>query len=247
MPEDVKVSPPVPPVPPVPPWRAGRPSRRTLSAEVIVEAALRVLDAEDLDAVSMRRVAQELGTGQASLYAHVAGKDELLELMFDQVTGEVQLPAPDPRQWQSQIREICREVHRVMAAHPGIARVSLGAIPTGPNALRIVERMLAVLRGAGVPKRTAAWGVDRLFLYTNAQAFEESVYSGRLRALGMSAEEYGRDYRGRLREFFAALPAEQFPQTAQLAEPLTAGADSERFEFGLDLLVGGLAGHIRTG
>src|SRR5262245_45334246 len=98
---------------PEPPWRKStrRAARRQpLSREAIVEAALRVLDAEGVDALTMRRVATELGTGAGALYWHVASKEELLILLIDQVAGELDLPEPDPDRWQEQLKEVGREM-----------------------------------------------------------------------------------------------------------------------------------------
>ncbi|MFC6929926.1 TetR/AcrR family transcriptional regulator [Actinomadura yumaensis] len=121
---------------PTPPGRKPRkaaPSRRPLTQDGIVAAAVRVLDAEGLDGVTMRRVAQELDTGPASLYAHVSGKDELNELMLDRVAAEVRLPEPDPERWQEQVKEVAREVRRVWQAHADIARVSSRWSRPGPT------------------------------------------------------------------------------------------------------------------
>src|SRR5689334_4092199 len=72
------------------------PRQRALSRDAIADAALRIVDTEGLDALTMRAVGQALGTGAASLYAHVASKDELLELVIERVIGEVpDLPEPD--------------------------------------------------------------------------------------------------------------------------------------------------------
>src|SRR5215475_10267794 len=101
---------------PVPAWKATRrppATRPQLSRDLIVETAIRLLDADGLDGVSMRRVADELGTGPASLYAHVANKEELLDLVLDRVLAEVELPEPDPARWQEQLREIGRQTYRV--------------------------------------------------------------------------------------------------------------------------------------
>src|SRR4051794_32123962 len=101
---------------PIPPWsaRRRRPARdRTpLSRDAIVDAAMAILDAEGLDALTMRRVATALGTGPASLYAHVAGKDELLELMIDRVAAELEVPDPDPDHWQEQVKDGIRGMYR---------------------------------------------------------------------------------------------------------------------------------------
>src|SRR4051812_36063007 len=137
---------------PVPPWRKQRktrppaPPRQPLSQDLIVDTALQVLRAEGLDAVSMRRVAQELDTGPASLYAHVSNKEELLELMLDRIASEIRLPEPDPARWQEQVKEIAREARRVWTSYADISRVSLGNVPTGPHLLDVAERQLALMR-----------------------------------------------------------------------------------------------------
>src|SRR5579875_2585707 len=85
---------------PEPPWRVPRrEGRAPLSRDAIVDAALRVLDAEGMDGLSMRRVGEELGAGAASIYWHVQNKDELLQLVFERVISEIELPVPDPSRW----------------------------------------------------------------------------------------------------------------------------------------------------
>src|SRR5574341_1557081 len=161
---------------PDPRWRAPRKAgaaRKPLGQGRIVEAALGVLDHEGLGAVSMRRVAQELSTGAASLYVHVASKDELLGLMLDRVLGEVEVPPPDPARWREQVIELGRATRRALLAYPGIARVSLAGVPAGPTALMLAEGTLAVLRAGGLPAREAAWAVDRLRLYAAADPFRD--------------------------------------------------------------------------
>jgi AcrR family transcriptional regulator len=221
-----------------PPWWTPRKSggpRRSLSREAIVEATLTILRAEGIDAVSMRRVAAELGTGPASLYAHVAHKEELLELVFDEVAGEVPLPEPDPARWQEQIRALWIETHAALARNGDIARVALGRVPLGPNALRGAEAAMAVLRGGGVPDNAVAWAVDVVGLYIVANAIEGAVYADRQRS-----EQDRRAYWVQVRDHLAAVPAERFPTIAALAPAMVAGGSEERFAFGLDLIIRGL-------
>ena len=230
---------------PVPPWRKRRrttPPRRPLSAELIVDTALRVLRAEGLDGVSMRRVAQELDTGPASLYAHVSNKEELLELMLDRIASGIRLPEPDPARWQEQIKEVARESRRVWTSYADISRVSLGNVPTGPHLLAIAEWHLALMRAAGVPDEIAAIFVDRLALYVDADALEGSIYLARVKE-GWDVETYF----GRLRDYFTGLPADRFPTIVSVVDRLMAPDDDERFEFGLDLLVRGLASYVVEG
>ncbi|MGD9989232.1 TetR/AcrR family transcriptional regulator [Pseudonocardia sp.] len=221
---------------PEPPWRTPRKdpaNRRTLSREAIVGAALKVLKAEGIDAVSMRRVATELGTGAASLYAHVANKDELLALVFDEVAGEIVLPEPDPRRWREQVTELWTESRAVMARNGDIARVAIGAVPMGPNSLRLAEATTAILRAGGVPPRPAAWAVDIIGMFVAASAIEFAQHE----RAGVDQEAYYRQ----VADYFRSLPPELFPVLASLSGDLTSGDADERFAFGLRLLVGGLA------
>ncbi|PKW12661.1 TetR/AcrR family transcriptional regulator [Saccharopolyspora spinosa] len=224
---------------PVPPWqqRAARerPAKQPLSLELIVRTALELLDSEGLDAVSMRKVAQRLGTGAASLYAYVRNKDELHELMLDLVIGEIEVPQPDPEKWQEQIKDlICQQVE-VLTAHPGIAQVVMRTpAPTGPNALVVSEAMMAVLRSAGLSDRVVAFAVDILALFGTAVAMERSADFGLSDAERIERMEM-------VQQYFSDLPADRFPTMVSMLPALMSGDEEERFEFGLDILVQGIA------
>lgn len=199
-------------------------------------AALTVLRGEGIDAVSMRRVAAELGTGAASLYAHVAHKDELLELLLDEVIGEIATPVADPVRWRRQVIDLWVDSRAALLRNGDIARVALGRVPMGPNALRVGEATMAILRAGGVPEQAVAWSVDVIGLFVAANAIEDAVVTD-LAKQGRDVQEY---YAG-VGRHFASLPAERFPVTAALTPFLTVGDGDVRFRFGLDLLVGGLA------
>ncbi len=227
---------------PPPPWRRPRKTtrqRRPLSQELIVDTAMRILDAEGLEALSMRRVALDLRTGPASLYAHVANKDELLELMIDRIVGEMEMPPPDPDRWQEQIVEAAIEAHRVWTRHPGIARAALANIPVGPNSLRYNEATLAILRAGGVPDEQAGWFIDRLSLNILADAFEESLHRER----GRRTEADAREYIEQIRAYFESLPPDRFPIISSMVGPLMSGGGDARLRFGIELMVRGLASY----
>ena len=231
---------------PVPAWKRTRqPSARPqLSRELIVDTAMKLLDADGLEGVSMRRVAEELGTGPASLYAHVANKEELLELLLERVVGEVEMPEPDPVRWQEQLLEIGRHMHRIYSAHRDIAAVSLAIIPTGANALRIAEGMFAIMLSGGVPPKVAGWALDRLALYIAADAYEESLIANKQAASGKSMEEFFSEYLVGIREFYENLPPDRFPNIAAHVDELMGGDGDDRFEFGLDMLIRSLATYV---
>ena len=162
-----------------PPWqrlpdRQGRRRREPISRDAIVSAAIQLLDREGLAALSMRRLAEELGTGAASLYWHVGSKDGLLDLVFDELIGEEQVPDADPSRWQEQLKDIARAQRRVSLRHPYLVRISIGRIPMGPNALRFSERVIAILRAGGLPPRLAVQGYLLLIDTVNGFTMDET-------------------------------------------------------------------------
>jgi AcrR family transcriptional regulator len=219
---------------PEPPWRSNAEgTRRTpLSREAIVDAAFRILDREGLDALSMRRLAQQLGTGAASLYWHVRNKDELIDLMLERAMGEVPLPgSSDPERWQEQVKDFARASRRVFATHRDLARASLGRVPFGPNLVEIVERSLAILKAGGVPDHIAAYAGDLLALYVAAVSYEDDV----------AGDGFGGDWAATVEGYLASLPPDRFPLIHALRSELVSGDSESRFELGLDVIVAGLA------
>ena len=229
---------------PDPPWQAAsraRPARAPLSQDAIVHAALRVLDRDGSAGLSMRRVADELGTGPASLYWHVANKDALVNLIIDRVAGEVPLPEPDPDHWQEQLREWLLGVRRVFERHPGVAALTLGRVPVGPNLVRLTEWTLGLLRGAGIPDRIAAYAGDLFGLYLGATGYEATLPMPSPTGEPRSPEETVAMLRG----YYESMPADQFPNVLATLDELFGGGAEERFQLGLDVILRGLASYAR--
>jgi AcrR family transcriptional regulator len=225
---------------PPPPRRVSRrpkatPRRTGLSVEAIVEAAIAVLDESGVAGLSMRRVADQLGTGAASLYAYVSGREELLELMFDELIGRVPLPEPDPKRWREQVHEALGLLLEILTSHRDAALAGLGRIPTSPKSLAGAEALAAVLRAGGLSDRTVALGLDQLLLYVCACAFERGLYEHS----GMTQAEID-EYFADIDRFYAALPAERFPVLASIGDELSSYDEVARFTFGLDVLLAGL-------
>jgi AcrR family transcriptional regulator len=210
--------------------------RAPLSREAIVDAALRLIDREGVSAFSMRRLAEDLGVGPGALYWHVTNREQLLQLVFDRVIGELSMPKPSARRWREQIKQAAREEREMMRRHPGIAQLSFGRIPVGPNAVQYMEWHLSVLRAGGVSDRVAALAGDLISLYIGAFSFEESL--GLVVPTG--GGESPHDFIGQLRDYLASLPSDRFPNLSELAADLTAGGPDVRFEFGLDVILDGL-------
>jgi AcrR family transcriptional regulator len=237
---------------PAPPWRATRGPRRParqrppLSRDLIVATALRVAVAEGLDAITVRRIGEELETGSASLYTHISGKEELFELVLDAAVADVTVPASDPERWAEQVREVAWQLYRVLTAHNDVARTALSVIPTGPNMLRIAEGLLDIMISGGVPVQTAAWTIDRLLLYIASDAYQSALFLAH-RKPGQAVQDYAVQFLGDIRKFYASLPADRFPHTSGNAETLTTGGGDVRFEWGLGLLLDGLTAQLADG
>jgi AcrR family transcriptional regulator len=227
-----------PDVPEAPWLRALRKPRERapLSRDAIVDAALRVLDRDGAGAFSMRRLAEELGVGAGAIYWHVENKEQLLQLVFDRVIGNLPMPTPDPERWREQVRQAALEEREMLKRPPGIAQLMFGRIPLGPNSVRYIEWHLSLLRVGGLSERVIALAGDLVFLYIAAFAYEEYLRTS------ASTDELapGHDFVGELREYFASLPPDRFPNVVSLAVPLTSGGPDERFAFGIDVLIDGL-------
>ena len=236
-----------PDIPP-PPWQRApdRPSKRRrepISRDAIVTTAVRLLDREGLAALSMRRLAEELGTGAASLYWHVGSKDGLLDLVLDDVIGEGKVPDPDPGRWQEQVKEVARAQRAASLRHPWVVRVSIGRIPMGPNALRYSERILAILRAAGLPPRLAVEGYLLLIATVNGFTIDETGVEdtpSQTGAVGHGETERPEQTAAMARDYIASLPASIFPNMTALADEFALADPDERFELLIDIFVDGL-------
>lgn len=188
----------------------------------------------------MRRVATALGTGPASLYAHVRNKSELGDLLIDQLLSRVEVPEADPARWRAQFLDLCGQVRDQFLAYPGVARAALGAVPSGLATLRVAEGLLSILIAGGIQPKAAAWASDAAFLYVTGYCLEAGI------ARDQESDLDGRVIdRAEVRERLRMLPAHSFPTTIAHAAELTSGEGHDRFEFALSTLLDGLA--TRTG
>ena len=232
---------PLPEPPPRPGARRSDPrKRRTLNREAIVDVALAIVDEEGLEGLSMRNVAERLATGPASLYAHVANKDELMELLYDRVLAEVHVQEPDKRRWEEQLKDALRQLYDVLVAHRDIAFVSMARVPIGPNMLRVGEGMLAIMRAGGVPDRVTALAMDFVSLAVNSLAYEESLYPPD------ASEAEIRQYYDQIAGYFGSLPKDRFPHLASMAAAMIEPGPDERLDFAFDVLVQGVAALARA-
>ncbi|MFI7635974.1 GntR family transcriptional regulator [Nonomuraea sp. NPDC049400] len=136
------------------PRQAGVP-KKALNRKHVLRTAIAIADVEGLDAVSMRRLAAELGVGPMSLYRHVANKDQLVTEMVDEVFGESELPVPGPDGWRAKLELIARRQWLLGRRHPWMPRaVSFTRPLLVPNMMAHTEWTLRALDGLGLPMTT---------------------------------------------------------------------------------------------
>ncbi|WP_220448592.1 TetR/AcrR family transcriptional regulator [Nonomuraea mesophila] len=130
--------------------RASRKGKPELSVDRIVRAAIEVADAEGLQALSMRRVAERLGVGTMSLYTYVPGKPELFDVMLDTVYGETARPPDVPGGWRGRLEQIARENWALYLRHPWLLQVATSRPVLGPNVTAKYDYELRAIDGIGL-------------------------------------------------------------------------------------------------
>jgi AcrR family transcriptional regulator len=216
--------------------RRERPSKPALTREGIVDAALRLMSTEGLERVTMRRLAEELDTGPASLYVYVRDGAELHGAILDRLLGEAARP-PRARSWSTRIERMLLAYGAILFEHPGLARSMFARRPSGPHYLDLVESLLADMAAGGVPPQRAAWGVDFLLQLISATAAEQVTRSDSLEA---AAEEQ------RERDALQTTP-DRFPHIHAVAVELVSGSGRERLSWAIQALLAGIAATPRAG
>jgi AcrR family transcriptional regulator len=207
-------------------------ARRALSAELIVETALRIADEEGVDAVSMRRIAAELRVGTMSLYHHVADKVELLDLMADEISGELLVPGEVLGDWREALRAIARRTRDAFLAHPWLIDTAGQRPLVTPNSLRHVEQSVAVVEGLHVDREAAIAMVMATDDYAIGHVFR------RLRIGTGARSDASEDDRRRVRELLAT---GEFPHLARvLADDADIAPPPDTFDAGLEWLFDGM-------
>jgi AcrR family transcriptional regulator len=219
------------------PPRRSRAPRGSLSAELIIERALRLLDDKGLDAFSMRALAEDLGVGTMALYTYFRGKDELFRAARDRVL-DTYVPPSTEGSWDQQLRAACIAVHDLFTGRPAVLR--LLAESTGHDdfldaATSAMERMLQLLREAGLGREDVTRAYGTLSRFTIGSALREIRVCARPEAV--------EQFRSRL----AALPRDRFPNLADLAPEMLAcaGDGSGQYAYGLDLILCGIRERAR--
>jgi AcrR family transcriptional regulator len=225
-----------------------RPAKAPLSREAVIAAALALVDEVGYSAVTMRRVAQALDTGPASLYVYVADRDELMAQAYDLALGEVALPGDADGDWRGRLELLVGRVIAVLGDHDDLALVALTKVQTGRHALRISEEMLRLLSEGGIGDVTCVWAADLLDQYVTSSALERAGWLRAQRTLSASgsraeATEHAMSQAAgiELGAVFDSLPADEYPTIHALRGSMAVAGDGDaRAAWKLRVIIDGL-------
>lgn len=209
--------------------------RVTLTPQTVVAGALLLADSEGLEAVTIRRLAKELGVTPMALYWHFHSKDELLDGMAASIFEEIDLSVDASARWQEQLRALLASMLGVLRAHPFSAILLSTRTASSEGSLRATEVVLDILgRGGFSPAEATQIARHALSTVVNLVSGQPGV---------LAREESGEmiEARRRARLFLESLPPERYPHLVESAGPLSEGVDPDiYFAFGLDLLLAGI-------
>ncbi|MFJ8689427.1 TetR/AcrR family transcriptional regulator [Micromonospora wenchangensis] len=217
-----------------------------LGVDQIVRAAIAVADAEGLAALSMRRVAERLGVGTMSLYTHVPGKGELLDVMLDTVHGETPRPTDVPGGWRGRLERIARDNWALYLRHPWLLQVATTRPPLGPQVTARYDYELRAVEGVGLTDLEMDAVVTLVDSYVHGAvrgAVEAAQATGRT---GLTDEQWWRAHAPYLEK---VMDPARFPTAARVGaaagQEYQAATDPTRaFEFGLARVLDGIAALI---
>ena len=203
-----------------------------LSRRRVLDAAVALADRDGVGALSMRKLALELGVEAMSLYHHVAGKDAILDGIVDVVFAEIELPSGDGG-WKAAMRRRAIAAREALRRHPWATALMESRSTPGPANLRHHDAVLGVLRDAGFPVELAAHAYSLLDAYVYGFALQES-------SLPFDTPEETAEVAGSIMDRF---PADAFPYLTEIAveHVLQPGYDyGNEYRFGLGLILDGL-------
>jgi AcrR family transcriptional regulator len=211
--------------------RSGRVPRNTLSRGRIVDAALRLIDTEGPEAVTMPRVAASLGVGTMSLYRHVDDKDDLVDAVAVQVLSGVRVPDGDPNDWEGRVVGYLRSLRAQALAHPALSSIlAERGLTIGP-VFDQLEETHRILRAAGFSDVDAVRTFYTLFTY---------VFGFVIWELPRVHQQPPATYTAAWNNALDQLDPEIYPNLHALRDEFTTVASTEQFEYGLNRLVGSL-------
>jgi AcrR family transcriptional regulator len=226
--------------------RPKRGPKARLTVQQITRAAIEIADADGLAALSMRRLAEQLGVTAMSLYTYVPGKAELIDLMLDTVYGERARFEGVDGGWRARLELVARETWRLYQRHPWLLQVAAGRPVLGPNVVANYDEELRAVDGLGLSDIEMDLVVTLVADYTHGAARAAVEAAQAERHSGMTDDEWWSVYAPLLEKVY---DADRFPTATRVgaaagAEYGAAYAPARAFEFGLQRVLDGIAAFI---
>jgi AcrR family transcriptional regulator len=208
--------------------------RSRLSKSAVVDRALALADATGLDALTIRKLAQELGVTPMALYWHFRSKEELLDGLADRVWAEIDVNVDSAAPWPAQLRSMVESLVRVLREHPAAPQLVLHHDKQGEAALRVTEVALEVLRGAGFDPLYAS-EIARSGLWAGITLVLSEP------GIDVQSPEERAELQRRKQVALATLPVAVYPRLVECAAPMTACDNPEfHYDFGVSLFIAGV-------
>jgi TetR/AcrR family transcriptional regulator, tetracycline repressor protein len=208
--------------------------RIRLTRRAVVDRAMQLADTVGLDALTIRKLAQELGVTPMALYWHFRSKDELLNGLAELVWSEIDINVDDTAPWPDQLRGLLESLLRVLRAHPAAPALLLHSESPNDSFLRATEITLDVLRNAGFDPRYAS-EIARSALWTGITLVMSEAGITSLDA------DVRTELQRRKQVVFATLPATRYPRLVECAAPMTACDDPDfHYELGISMFIAGV-------
>jgi AcrR family transcriptional regulator len=215
------------------------PRRQAPSVEQIVRTAITIADAEGLPALSMRRVAADLGSGTASLYRYIASRDDLLDLMIDEVKGAEDTELTGD--WRADLASVAHQVRATLLRHPWLSGEIPGRPALGTNSLRRHEAALAAAAPLTGDITFVAGAVDAVLAYVFGTVTQELAELQAQRRSGLTKEQWQASVGPYIRE---VIESGEYPQFSRRVIEGTDRSAEEVFEFGLGCVLDGIAARV---
>lgn len=211
--------------------------RRPLSRERILEAALRFVDAQGLQALSMRKLAADLGVEAMSLYNHIENKEDILRGITDLLFAGVELPDDKGEGWMQHTRRLAHAVRQTLSDHPNVVPLVISRPVRTPAFLRLMDSAVGNFRAAGFDDDMAHHAWHTVSAHVVGYVLEEIATPLLDAQLGGAATAAAIDG---AKPPLAALNADEFPNVAGIAPYLARCRPVDEFDFALDLILTGL-------
>jgi TetR/AcrR family transcriptional regulator, tetracycline repressor protein len=219
--------------------KTGEAERMKLSRAAVVARALELADSDGLDALTIRRLATELGVTPMALYWHFRSKEELIGGLADRVWGEIRTDVDESSPWSDQLRMMLESLIDVLRAHSSASSLLISSEKLGPSHWAATEKTLSILRDAGFDPRHAT-EIAKSALWTGLTlVMSEPGFD-----LGALTPDERAEVMRRKQIELASLPPGRYPRLIDAAVPMTScddGYTEFHYRFGVDLFIAGVS------